>query len=178
MAVHRRPKPPRPLPGTTHRPVVRLPSMGGPKGYCVVFQEYVCGLVQTPTQHVDPLRYEMLRNEAQLRGQQTRFPCISTVKRWMRSYRVHGHCQPLVMQGNRRASVLRGEATFRLALWRLLYPRANAYETNAFLWNTSPDPPGVRRLYLPSRITEAEDRLGLSRKVSSTTARQASCPRI
>lgn len=64
----------------------------------------------------------------------------------------------------------------QLAVWKRLFPHSSVHETNAFLWNASTDPPGQRRLYSPSQISEAEDRLGLSLKVSSMTARQAMLP--
>jgi hypothetical protein len=72
------------------------------------------------------------------------------------------------MQGNNRATALVGLDLFLLALWN---PKSSAAETNAFLFNARPL--ASRRLYHPSQISRAEDLLGLSRKVGSTTAQQA-----
>jgi hypothetical protein len=90
---------------------------------------------------------------------------------------LRGHLRPYVRQGNKRATVLRGHACFLLAFWRCLHPKTTAAETNAFLWNAHGRFQPTPRLYSPSQITEAEDRLGLSRKRASTTARQALDPR-
>jgi hypothetical protein len=60
----------------------------------------------------------------------------------------------------------------------MMFPEASAAEVIAFLWNSHgqflPEP----RLYHPSQITRAEQDLGISRKRSSTTARQAGTPRV
>jgi hypothetical protein len=55
-------------------------------------------------------------------------------------------------------------------MYRAAYPKATAAEVIAFLHNTN------GRFYHPSQISKAEDRLGLSRKKGSTTARQGLLP--
>ena len=88
-----------------------------------------------------------------------------------------GHLLRFRRTGNRRATALRGQALFLLAFWRCLHPKTTAAETNAFLWNAHGRFMPTPRLYSSSQITRAEDLLGLSRKVASTTARQALDPR-
>lgn len=176
MAPSRRPPPPRPLPQTTFRPQEVPPSRGGTNGYPESFRNYVLGIVCDADGNFDPFRYEMADIDAQNRGVGDHFPCKRTVQNWIARKRNFGHARAYVKQGNERATVLRGEALLRLAWYKLLYPRSNAHETNAFLWNSSPEPPGQRRLYTPGQISAAEDSLCLSRKVSATTARQALLP--
>jgi hypothetical protein len=53
-------------------------------------------------------------------------------------------------------------------------PKHHAHEVNAFLLNATGHLVGHRRLYCPSQISRAEDRLGLNSKVGSITAIQAS----
>lgn len=103
------------------------------------------------------------------------YPVKLTTYRWRRRHQLTGSWLQFRPTGNRRATVLRGSTAFRLALWKLAHPDSTAAETNAHLWSVSP--PAERRLYSPSQITEAEDRLGLSRKVPSVTAFQALLPR-
>lgn len=176
MAPHHRPKPPRPLPQTTFRPSVPAGRRGGTNGYPesqrIFILQHVCD--GAPHWNVNWQRYHAHHAIAVARGAE--WPGTKTVTRWARRMRNHGHVRAFVKQGNARATVLRGEAVFCLAMWKRMFPRSNLHETNAFLWNSSPDPPGQRRLYSPSQISEAEDRLGLSMKVSSTTARQALLP--
>ena len=63
--------------------------------------------------------------------------------------------------------------SFFLAYYRLLYPKVRHDETNVFLYYIG----GMDRFYDASQISRAEDRLGLSTKVGSTTAYQAYTPR-
>ncbi len=74
--------------------------------------------------------------------------------------------------GNSRATVLHGLETFKLAWLTAVFPRINAAEINVFLYNSN----GQIRFYSPSQIYRAQDRIGLSRKRSSTTAMQAALP--
>jgi hypothetical protein len=98
------------------------------------------------------------------------FPSLRTSSRWIAR---HKHYCRYVRQGNIRATVLRGRQAFHLAFYRILYPKATAAEINTYLYHTC----GGVRLFDPSQISRAEDRLGLSRKRGSTTARQALDPR-
>ena len=63
--------------------------------------------------------------------------------------------------------------SFYLAYYRLLFPKVHHDEINAFLYYVG----GMDRLYVASQISRAEDRIGLSTKVGSTTAFQAYTPR-
>lgn len=119
-------------------------------------------------------RYDEQSAQALVRGAE--YPARRTVLKWARRMRQHGHTRSYTKQGNLRAAVIRGETLLRLAAFKHAYPRSSINETNAFLWNSSMEPPGQRRLYSASQISNAEDRLGLSLKVSSTTARQAMLP--
>jgi len=107
---------------------------------------------------------------AQLRNSRL-LPQRSTVNRWRNRRLTLGHLRRFRRQGNRYATVLRGRSLFNLAYYRILYPKATAAELNVFLFYAT------GRLYNPSQITRAEQRLGLSRKRGSTTARQANHPR-
>lgn len=113
----------------------------------------------------------------QLMRQQGKWPHRTTVARWHRREQQLGHSRAFVPQGNKRASVLEGHTCVMLAWYRALYPKATAHEMNAFLFNAAGLPPGQRRLYHPSQISRMEDQLGLSRKASSTAARQCNHPR-
>ena len=99
------------------------------------------------------------------------WPCERTISRWVERQQQEGHYRRYRRTGNKRATVLCGRALFHLAYYRILFPKANQYEANAFVYNVT------GRLYSPSQITRAEDMLGLSRKCASTTAYQASLPR-
>ena len=85
-------------------------------------------------------------------------PQKSTVRKWDHRRNTLGHVRRFVRQGNRRATVLRGTNLLLLAYYRVLYPKATAAEINTFLFYST------GRVYSPSQITRAEDRLGLTRK--------------
>jgi hypothetical protein len=94
-------------------------------------------------------------------------PFMRTNRRHRRHLlQTRGHLLRFQRTGNRRATVLRGQALFLLAFWRCLHPKTTAAETNAFLWNAHGRFMPTPRLYSSSQITRAEDLLGLSRKVA------------
>jgi len=107
--------------------------------------------------------------------QQGLFPHWSTIHQWQIRQHQLGTIRAFVPQGNTRAQVLRGSQLYYLSLYRCCFPYASAAEMNAFLFNTQPL--GQRRLYSASQITEAEIRLGFTRKVGAVTAHQALLPR-
>jgi hypothetical protein len=154
----------------TARKALPHPSRGGTRGYG---QDMRLAIVHSH------LNGDNLSDHAAVRRLQDQnlIPSDRTKKRWIRRYGELGHARPFVMQGNQRATVLRGLAAVNLALYRCALPHAMASEVNAFLFNASGFPPGERRLYDPSQITRAEDRLGLTKKVGSITAYQAKQPR-
>ena len=103
------------------------------------------------------------------------YPHPDTIMRWVQRKVDEGHALPYRRSGNKRATILRGPDFMFLALYRSMYPRAKAAEINAFLYrcnfgNLDFD------YYHPSAITEAEKRLGLTKKRGSTTAFQALMP--
>lgn len=174
MAPSRRPPRERPLPQTTFCPHTAAGRRGGTNGYPEQTRMYILRLVCNAALNVVEQRYEQQLASAEATGAE--FPARKTINEWARPMQMNGHTRAYVKQGNRRASVLRGEAILRLSVFKHMFPRSNAHETNAWLWNSSLEPPGQRRLYTAGQISEAEDHLGLSMKVSSTTARQALLP--
>lgn len=101
------------------------------------------------------------------------WPSIRTIRRWRRRRTMEGHFVPYRRTGNTRARILRGSEQVLLATLMAIYPRITAAEINAFMFHAS----GQNRFYCHSQIYRAQDRLGMSRKRSSTTANQASLPR-
>ena len=101
------------------------------------------------------------------------FPSEKTVDRHETRDTNEGHFRRYRWTGNNRATVLRGRMSFYLAYYRLLFPKVRHDEINAFLYYVG----GMDRLYVASQISRAEDRIGLSTKVGSTTAFQAYTPR-
>lgn len=99
-------------------------------------------------------------------------PVPRTILRYIRRREDLGHFRSYRPTGNNHAHVLRHDDLIMLAIWRVLYPRATHAETNAFLWEAN----GRTRLYDPSQLSRAEQRLGLSMKRGSVTARQAMLP--
>jgi transposase len=91
-------------------------------------------------------------------------------QRWSQQLIETGTLRSKKKTGNNHATVLRGHDLLYLAMYRASYPKATAADIIAFLHNTT------GRFYHPSQISRAEDRLGLSRKKGSTTARQALLP--
>ena len=83
-----------------------------------------------------------------------------------------GTALPFRSTGNKRAEVLRGRDMLILSLNRFAWPKSTAAEAAATVARFSHNP----RIYSNSQITEAEDRLGLTRKVGSTEAEQAYTP--
>jgi hypothetical protein len=108
-----------------------------------------------------------------IREHERRFPSARTVRRYQRRFDELGHLRRFARQGNKRAQVLRGVDGILLVWYRILYPKVQGSEMQAFLWNSYgrflPEP----RFFSLSQITKAEDYYGLSRKRSSTTAYQA-----
>jgi hypothetical protein len=103
------------------------------------------------------------------------WPSTQTIHRWVALRDRFGHCRPCQRSGNIRATVLRDHDLFLLALYRVVYPKATATEINAFLYRANFGNLNFR-FYTPSQISEAEDRIGLSRVAGSTTAYQAFFP--
>ena len=103
------------------------------------------------------------------------FPSKRTERRWVNLVNQLGHFRKCRHTGNDRATVLRDHDLILLALYRLAYPKATAAEINAFLFRANFGNL-MFRFYDPSQISKAEKRIGLTRKVGSTTAYQAMLP--
>ncbi|EJK43907.1 hypothetical protein THAOC_37602 [Thalassiosira oceanica] len=99
-------------------------------------------------------------------------PSQRSERRWAGLLQRLGHYRKCRPTGNNRATVLRDENLILIALYRIVFPKATAAEINAFLFRANYGNVAFR-FYSPSQITEAEDRLGLTRKAGSTTAFQA-----
>ena len=106
------------------------------------------------------------------------FPCRATRSNWRRRRREEGHYHAYKRNGGRRATALAGIDILLLAQYRCIHPEATTYEVIAYLWNTHGRFQNPPRFYCPSQITRTEQLLGLSRKRSSKTARQALSHRI
>ena len=104
--------------------------------------------------------------------QQQLYPSIYTEERWSRLYNQFGHCRLCRRTGNARATVLRGHDLVLLSLYRMVFPKATAAEINTFLYRANFGNVDFC-FYSSSQISEAEKRIGLTRKRSSTTAHQA-----
>ena len=110
----------------------------------------------------------------QLRAQHV-FPSKRTENRWAVLVANNGHYRKCRHTGNNRATVLRGHDLILLAFYRLVFPKANAAEINAFLYRVNFGNV-MFRFYSPSQISKAEERIGLTKKRGSTTAFQAYLP--
>jgi len=76
--------------------------------------------------------------------------------------------------GNKQTPKIHGTDQFALIMYRLAWPKCSADEMRAFLFRNGPL--GHRILYSKADITKAENRIGLERKVGSTTAYQFETP--
>ena len=108
----------------------------------------------------------------QILREQKLWPSHRTTRRWDKRLQTLGNLMNYPRTGNKRATVLRGVETFKLAWLMAVFPRINAAEINVFLYNSN----GQIRFYSPSQIYRTQDRIGLSKKRSSTTVMQATLP--
>jgi hypothetical protein len=101
------------------------------------------------------------------------FPCARTCKNWIKLYEAEGHVNPKVHTGNKESTrEINGEDLVNLALYRLVRPEAYLSEVKAYIHNRNPG----NLPYSDSQIVRAEQRIGLSRKVASTTSDCAYLP--
>ena len=104
---------------------------------------------------------------------QKKFPCKSTVRRWLSLQETYGHIFPKRATGNKFSKrEVQGEDLFNLTLYRMIRPKAYIDEVRAYVHNMNPD----NLPYSRSQIVRAEQRLGLSRKVGSSTSNEAYLP--
>ena len=102
-------------------------------------------------------------------------PSLSSIKRWGAKALnpLNGSTiLPFRSTGNKRVEVLRGRDILISSLHHRSWPISTAAEVAATVARFSHNP----RIYSNSQITEAEDRLGLTRKIASTEAEQAYTP--
>ena len=102
-------------------------------------------------------------------------PSDRTLRRWRKEWADWGHIRRFRKTGNVRADILRGNDLVLLAIYRTVFPKAKTAEINAFIGRMNFGNP-AQRFYSIEQIQRAEDRLGLSMKVGSTTAYQAFLP--
>jgi hypothetical protein len=135
------------------------PSNGGNRGYSLDIRE------QFIQMHLngDDLEAVWL---VPLRAQY-KFPSLKTCKQWIEQYQREGHLRAKHQTGNHFSTrEVQGEDLVNLALYRLVRPKAYLYEVAAYIHNRKPaNPP-----YSKSQIYHAERRLGLSRKVGSSSS--------
>ncbi len=105
--------------------------------------------------------------------QQGHFPHMNTVKNWIKQRERTGHLLPKRATGNIFATrEVDGQDLVNLTLIRLVRQKATIDEVRAYIHNRNP----AVHPYSPSQIHRAEKRLGLSRKVGSTTSTEAHTP--
>ena len=142
------------------------PSGGRGEAYSQDMREFVMA-VRLQGRSNDPI-FQQLRA-------QRKYPCVATEARWANLVRTIGHYRPCRRTGNARAKILRDHDLVFLALYRLVFPKASIPQCNAFLYRSNYGNLNFR-FYSASQISEAESRLGLTRKRGSTTAYQALLP--
>ena len=103
------------------------------------------------------------------------YPSHETEERWNNTHAILNHARPCRRTGNNFATRLRGVDLIHLALYRVAFPKASHAEINAYLYRVNLGNPEFR-FYSHSQISEAETRIGLSKKRGSTTAYQAFFP--
>ena len=158
--------PQRPPPKTR---VARAPHPSGPgrgRGYSQDTRELLMALRKTG-ESKNPI-FEQLRVLKVYPSKQSEY-------RWQNLLDTHGHTKPCRRSGNNRATVFRNHDLFLLALYRIAFPKTTAAEINAFLYRANYGSITFR-FYSNSQVTEAEQRIGLTRKRGSTTAYQALLP--
>lgn len=143
------------------------PSNFNSHAYAVEMREVALDLrargVENDPEHVT------LRNMRKL-------PSKRSARRWAnRAAQQGGRLERFRRSGNKPATIFKGADLFRLAYYRMAFPKALHAEINTFLFNSQLADgiaPDDRRIYDVGQISRAEDELGLSRKRASTVARQ------
>jgi hypothetical protein len=103
---------------------------------------------------------------AELRDER-QFLCWKTCQRWIELYNGEGHTLRKRATGNRLSERdVNGQDLVNLAIYWMVCPKAYIDEVRAYVHNMNPNNPPYSR----SQIGRAEFRLGLHRKVGSTTS--------
>ena len=104
---------------------------------------------------------------------QWKFPHLDTCQRWIDIYHETGDICPKRATGNRYSQrEILGDTLEKLALFRIVFPKATLAECRAYLYNLNPNVAP----HSNSQVHRAEMLLGLTRKASSTTADQTYTP--
>ena len=129
------------------------------------------GITRTPKPHprVGGTRgYPVEMRESELWSHDHGLPLVASrrsVQRWNR--RLH----PYLMTGNRDRNVIVGLDQFNLVLFLLAWPDARLDEIIAYIANA-----GNGKVYTRGQVTKRLKELGMTKKVGSMEARQASLP--
>ncbi|EJK52676.1 hypothetical protein THAOC_28026 [Thalassiosira oceanica] len=98
---------------------------------------------------------------------------MTTIKRWITRLQTQGNVLQKRPTGNKYSErEIHGSDLINLALFRLIRPKSIIDECRAYLYNRNP----ANAPYSHSQIHRAEERLGLCRKVASTTSELAHLP--
>ena len=102
-----------------------------------------------------------------------KFPHQHTCDRWIRLYQETGNVLPKRHTGNKHSErEIFGQDLVNLALFRLVRPKAYIQEVAAYVHRRNP----ANRPYSLAQIHRAERRLGLWKKVASSTSNEAYRP--
>ena len=150
----------------TRRDATPHPSTRSGQPYSQDMREMAMTLMANGT--INEPAIQQLRNQNQ-------FPSVTTIRRWVQLEQELGHHRACRRNGNTTASTLRGHDLVLLSLYRVVHPKAQIAEINAFLYRCNFGNPTFR-FYSPSQISKAESILDLRQKRGSTTAYQAYLP--
>ena len=129
------------------------------------------GITRTPKPHPrmgGTRGYPVEMRESELWSHGHGLPLVASrrsIQRWNR--RLH----PYLMTGNRDRNVIVGLDQFNLVLFLLAWPDARLDEIIAYIANA-----GNGKVYTRGQVTKRLKELGMTKKVGSTEARQASLP--
>ena len=129
------------------------------------------GITRTPKPHprIGGSRgYTLEMRESEIWSSEHGYPLVASrrsIQRWQR------RLQPFIMTGNKESEVLVGIDQYHMILFLLAWPDARLDEICAYVANA-----GTGRVYTRSQISKRLNELGMSKKVGSTEAKQASLP--
>ena len=129
------------------------------------------GITRTPKSHPrlgGSRGYSLEMRQSEIWSNDHGMPTVASdrsIRRW--NQRLH----PYLMTGNRERAVMVGMEQYHLVLFLLAWPDARLDEIIAYIANT-----GNGTVYSRAQVSRRLQELGMSKKVSSTEARQASRP--
>ena len=89
-------------------------------------------------------------------------------RRSLRRWRLRPN--PFERSGNKQRPCVNGVHLYNMIMYRLIYPKCTADELRRYMFDHSP--PNDVRVFTRKEITDAEERVGFTRKTGSTTAFQ------